>query len=58
MPVSRAPGPGFPDGFTRPRRGCGGDIRITDIYGEQLTVQGIPVRADVVQAARVQFAVR
>ncbi|MGI5191939.1 expansin EXLX1 family cellulose-binding protein [Promicromonospora sp. CA-289599] len=36
--------------------GCGGDIRITDIYGEQLTVRGLPVRADVVQPTGVQFA--
>ncbi|WP_457030701.1 expansin EXLX1 family cellulose-binding protein [Kitasatospora sp. P5_F3] len=37
--------------------GCGGSIRITDIYGEQLTVDGIAVKADVVQPTRVQFAV-
>ncbi|WP_030606181.1 expansin EXLX1 family cellulose-binding protein [Streptomyces fulvoviolaceus] len=36
--------------------GCGGAIRITDIYGEQLTVDGIAVRPDVVQSTRVQFA--
>lgn len=36
--------------------GCGGSIRITDIYGEQLTVDGIAVKADVVQSTRVQFA--
>lgn len=36
--------------------GCGGDIRITDIYGERLTVGGLPVRADVVQPTGVQFA--
>ncbi|GHH65500.1 expansin EXLX1 family cellulose-binding protein [Promicromonospora soli] len=36
--------------------GCGGDIRITDIYGERLTVRGLPVRADVVQPTGVQFA--
>jgi len=36
--------------------GCGGAIRITDIYGEQLTVDGIAVRPNVVQATRVQFA--
>ncbi|MGW0845746.1 expansin EXLX1 family cellulose-binding protein [Streptomyces sp. NPDC002787] len=36
--------------------GCGGAIRITDIYGEQLTVDGIAVRPDVVQPTRVQFA--
>jgi expansin (peptidoglycan-binding protein) len=36
--------------------GCGGDIRITDIYGERLTVRGLPVRPDVVQPTGVQFA--
>jgi expansin (peptidoglycan-binding protein) len=36
--------------------GCGGDIRITDIYGERLTVGALPVRADVVQPTGVQFA--
>ncbi|MEU1187637.1 expansin EXLX1 family cellulose-binding protein [Streptomyces sp. NPDC005859] len=36
--------------------GCGGTIRLTDIYGEQLTVEGIAVRANVVQSTRVQFA--
>ncbi|MEV0172136.1 expansin EXLX1 family cellulose-binding protein [Streptomyces sp. NPDC050803] len=38
--------------------GCGGAIRITDIYGEQLTVQGIAVRPNVVQPTGVQFAAR
>ncbi|MFI1417947.1 expansin EXLX1 family cellulose-binding protein [Streptomyces sp. NPDC020731] len=36
--------------------GCGGALRLTDIYGERLTVDGITVRPDVVQPARVQFA--
>ncbi|MEU6374990.1 expansin EXLX1 family cellulose-binding protein [Streptomyces sp. NPDC046909] len=36
--------------------GCGGEIRITDIYGERLTVSGIAVRPDAVQPAGVQFA--
>ncbi|WP_371659751.1 expansin EXLX1 family cellulose-binding protein [Streptomyces sp. NBC_00280] len=36
--------------------GCGGSIRISDIYGEQLTLDGIAVRPDVVQSTRVQFA--
>lgn len=36
--------------------GCGGAIRITDIYGEQLTVSGIAVRPNVVQPTQVQFA--
>ncbi|MCX5366355.1 RlpA-like double-psi beta-barrel domain-containing protein [Streptomyces sp. NBC_00124] len=37
-------------------RGCGGSIRITDIYGEQLTVDGIALRAEAVQPTGVQFA--
>ncbi|MFJ9022251.1 expansin EXLX1 family cellulose-binding protein [Streptomyces sp. NPDC102259] len=36
--------------------GCGAAIRLTDIYGEQLTVEGLAVRANVVQSTRVQFA--
>lgn len=36
--------------------GCGGAIRITDIYGQQLVVDGITVRPDAVQPTRVQFA--
>jgi expansin len=36
--------------------GCGGPIRITDIYGQTLTVSGIKLRPDVVQPTRVQFA--
>ena len=36
--------------------GCGGSIRITDIYGERLTVDGIAVKPNVVQPTRVQFA--
>ncbi|WP_405853997.1 RlpA-like double-psi beta-barrel domain-containing protein [Streptomyces sp. NBC_01515] len=36
--------------------GCGGAIRLTDIYGQQLTVNGIAVRPDVVQPTRAQFA--
>lgn len=35
--------------------GCGGPLRLTDIYGEQLTVDGISVRPDVIQPTRVQF---
>lgn len=38
--------------------GCGGALRITDIYGERLTVEGIAVRPDVVQPTGVQFAAR
>lgn len=36
--------------------GCGGAIRLTDIYGERLIITGIAVRANVVQPTRVQFA--
>ncbi|MFE9445056.1 expansin EXLX1 family cellulose-binding protein [Streptomyces sp. NPDC006602] len=36
--------------------GCGSAIRLTDIYGEQLTVTGIAVRPNVVQPTQVQFA--
>ncbi|MFM9446091.1 expansin EXLX1 family cellulose-binding protein [Streptomyces acidiscabies] len=38
--------------------GCGGSIRITDIYGEQLVVDGISVKPDVVQGTGVQFRQR
>ncbi|MCY0931721.1 expansin EXLX1 family cellulose-binding protein [Streptomyces sp. H27-H1] len=37
--------------------GCGGAIRITDIYGEQLTVDGTALLPNVAQPTRVQFAV-
>jgi expansin (peptidoglycan-binding protein) len=36
--------------------GCGGPLRLTDIYGEQLTVTDIPVRPGAVQPTHVQFA--
>ncbi|MFE9839174.1 expansin EXLX1 family cellulose-binding protein [Streptomyces sp. NPDC005551] len=36
--------------------GCGSAIRITDIYGERLTVDGIALRPEAVQPTRVQFA--
>ncbi|MEV7343420.1 expansin EXLX1 family cellulose-binding protein [Streptomyces sp. NPDC093544] len=36
--------------------GCGSAIRITDIFGERLTVGGIAIRPNVVQPAKVQFA--
>ncbi|MET7694498.1 expansin EXLX1 family cellulose-binding protein [Streptomyces sp. NPDC005483] len=36
--------------------GCGGAIRLTDIYGQQLTVNGIAVRPNVVQPTNTQFA--
>ncbi|MFH9352223.1 expansin EXLX1 family cellulose-binding protein [Kitasatospora sp. NPDC017646] len=38
--------------------GCGGTIRVTDIYGEQLTVDGLAVKPDVAQPTSVQFARR
>jgi expansin len=36
--------------------GCGGAIRVTDIYGQKLVVGRKPVAADVTQQADVQFA--
>ncbi|MFE7859288.1 expansin EXLX1 family cellulose-binding protein [Streptomyces sp. NPDC057403] len=36
-------------------RGCGKAIRVTDIYGEQLTVNGLAVLPNVVQPTRAQF---
>ncbi|CAM5556917.1 expansin EXLX1 family cellulose-binding protein [Streptomyces purpurascens] len=36
--------------------GCGGAIRITDIYGERLTINGIALRPEATQPTRVQFA--
>ncbi|MGW2283436.1 expansin EXLX1 family cellulose-binding protein [Streptomyces phaeochromogenes] len=36
--------------------GCGSSIRVTDIYGEQLTLTGIALRPNVAQATGVQFA--
>ncbi|GHD02222.1 hypothetical protein GCM10010313_15740 [Streptomyces violarus] len=36
--------------------GCGGTLRLTDIYGQQLTVDGVAIRPDAVQPTRVQFA--
>ncbi|WP_200419887.1 expansin EXLX1 family cellulose-binding protein [Streptomyces sp. Y2F8-2] len=36
--------------------GCGSAIRLTDIYGERLTINGIALRPDVVQPTQVQFA--
>ncbi|KND42050.1 MULTISPECIES: expansin EXLX1 family cellulose-binding protein [Streptomyces] len=38
--------------------GCGGALRITDIYGEQLTVDGPAVRPNIVQPTGVQFTAR
>ncbi|KUO14569.1 hypothetical protein AQJ91_46150 [Streptomyces dysideae] len=36
--------------------GCGSSIRVTDIYGERLTISGIALRPNVVQPTGVQFA--
>ncbi len=36
--------------------GCGGAMRISDIYGEQLTVDGTALLPNVAQPTRVQFA--
>lgn len=36
--------------------GCGGSIALTDIYGERLVVNPLPIQPDVTQAANVQFA--
>ncbi|WP_433016031.1 expansin EXLX1 family cellulose-binding protein [Kribbella sp. CA-294648] len=36
--------------------GCGKAIRVTDIYGERLTIDGIALKPDVAQPTRVQFA--
>ncbi|MFE9574485.1 expansin EXLX1 family cellulose-binding protein [Streptomyces sp. NPDC006692] len=38
--------------------GCGGTIRVTDIYGEQLTIDKIALKPDVAQPTDVQFARR
>lgn len=35
--------------------GCGGAIALTDIYGQRLVIDPLPVKADVVQATSVQF---
>ncbi|MEU5262265.1 expansin EXLX1 family cellulose-binding protein [Amycolatopsis sp. NPDC021455] len=36
--------------------GCGGSIAVTDIYGERLVVDPLPVKPDVVQPTNLQFA--
>ncbi|WP_053721902.1 expansin EXLX1 family cellulose-binding protein [Saccharothrix sp. NRRL B-16348] len=38
--------------------GCGGAVAITDIYGERLVVDPLPIKPDVVQATGLQFAAR
>lgn len=40
----------------RPPPGSGTGVRITDIYGERLTVDGTAVQPDVAQPTGVQFA--
>ena len=37
-------------------RGCGGDIRVTDIHGQQLVEPNIEFRPEVVQNGTTQFA--
>ncbi|HTJ68945.1 MAG TPA: expansin EXLX1 family cellulose-binding protein [Actinospica sp.] len=37
-------------------KGCGGEIRITDIYGQQLTESGISIQPNVEQPTSLQFA--
>jgi expansin (peptidoglycan-binding protein) len=36
--------------------GCGGEIRITDIYGQRLIVGPFPIKADLTQRTSLQFA--
>jgi expansin len=36
--------------------GCGAAIRVTDIYGQKLTLTGIAIKPDVVQPTKAQFA--
>ncbi|MFJ5986549.1 expansin EXLX1 family cellulose-binding protein [Lentzea sp. NPDC092896] len=36
--------------------GCGGAIAVTDVHGERLVVNALPVRPDAVQATTLQFA--
>ncbi|WP_231114531.1 expansin EXLX1 family cellulose-binding protein [Lentzea aerocolonigenes] len=38
--------------------GCGGAMALTDIYGERLVVNPLPVKPNVTQPTNVQFAVR
>lgn len=39
-------------------QGCGSSIRVTDIYGQHLTVSGISMRPGTVQGTGVQFSKR
>ncbi|MDX8051756.1 expansin EXLX1 family cellulose-binding protein [Lentzea sp. BCCO 10_0798] len=36
--------------------GCGGTVAVTDVYGERLVVNALPVRPDAVQPTNLQFA--
>ena len=36
--------------------GCGSQIRVTDIYGQKLSVGNLPITVNVTQATSVQFA--
>ena len=38
--------------------GCGGALRVTDIYGQQLVIGALAVRPDVVQGTSLQFTKR
>ncbi|HET9655006.1 MAG TPA: expansin EXLX1 family cellulose-binding protein [Kineosporiaceae bacterium] len=35
--------------------GCGGSIRVTDIFGQKLTLSGVSLKPDAVQTSKVQF---
>jgi expansin len=35
--------------------GCGGAVAVTDIHGQRLVVDPLPVRPDVVQGTNLQF---
>jgi expansin (peptidoglycan-binding protein) len=54
----RLPRTGYNHFISEDGSGCGGAIRITDIYGQRLVVNGIAVKPDVVQPTQVQFAKR
>ncbi|MCP2245954.1 expansin EXLX1 family cellulose-binding protein [Lentzea aerocolonigenes] len=36
--------------------GCGGQVAVTDLYGERLVLNALPVKPDVIQPTTVQFA--
>ncbi|MET9697280.1 expansin EXLX1 family cellulose-binding protein [Streptomyces sp. NPDC006529] len=52
----RLPRTGYNHFLSADGGGCGGAVRITDIYGEQLTVEGAAILPDVAQPTRLQFA--